>query len=156
MEDAARDVSEEDRLQVLAKPIRDLFDGLAMIVYREGTRLAAARATGLSHTETARALVKAMLCSDVRIVPDPSADMLTLQFLHQSRKEPDHPPLSQALHRTRSLRRGQAASDLKDPPRTVLVPGQSLPARPSRARPGHPPIDPYSNFGGFGGPRSRD
>ena len=101
----AGDLSEEDRLQALTTPLRDLFDALRMIVYRAETRLAAALAPGLSRPETARTLVKAMLMSDAGIVPDPSAGTLTVRLLHQARRGHDLAlaPLLEELNQTRTL-----------------------------------------------------
>ena len=101
----AGDLSAEDRLQALTTPMRDLFDALRMIVYRAETRLAAALAPGLSRPETARTLVKAMLCGNASIVPDPSAGTLTVRLLHQARRGHDLAlaPLLEELNRTRTL-----------------------------------------------------
>ena len=101
----AGDLSAEDRLQALTTPMRDLFDALRMIVCRAETRLAAALAPGLSRPETARTLVKAMLCGDASIVPDPSAGTLTVRLLHQARRGHDLAlaPLLEELNRTRTL-----------------------------------------------------
>ena len=75
-------IAEEDCLQALTTPMRNLLDALHMIVYRAETRLAAALAPGLSRPETARTLVKAMLSSEASILPDPSAETLTVRLLH--------------------------------------------------------------------------
>ena len=86
----AGDLSAEDRLQALTTPMRDLFDALRMIVYR---------------AETARTLIKAMLSSDASIVPDASAETLTVRLLHQARRGHDLAlaPLLEELNRTRTL-----------------------------------------------------
>ena len=112
-------LSEEDRLQALTTPMRDLFDALRMIVHRAETPLAGALASGLSRPETARTLVKAMLSNDAGIVPDQSAETLTVRLLHQGRR--GHAlalvSLMEELSRTRTLYLGdQSAPGLRDPP----------------------------------------
>ncbi|MDE0627113.1 MAG: hypothetical protein OXH99_12000 [Bryobacterales bacterium] len=76
-----------------------------MVAHRAETRLAAALTFGLSRPETARVLVKGMLSSDASIVPDPSAETLTLQVPHQARRRHDLAlaPLLEELNRTRTL-----------------------------------------------------
>ena len=59
-----------------------LFGVLRMIVYRAKARMTAALAPGLRRPETAWTPIKAMLCSDVGIVPGPSAQTLTVRLLH--------------------------------------------------------------------------
>ena len=101
----AGDLSEEDRLQALTTPLRDLSDAQRMIVHWAEMRLAAALLPGLSRPEAARMLVKGMLSSDASIGSDPSAETLTLQLLHKARSGHDLAlaSLLEELNRTRTL-----------------------------------------------------
>ena len=136
----AGDLSEEDRLQALTTPMRDLFDALRMIVYRAETRLAAALAPGLSRPETARTLVKAMLSSDASIVPDPSAKTLTVRLLKRARRGHDLAlaPLLEELNQTRTLYPGTnlrlVYEILPNDPGTWEGSAATLAARPRRAQ----------------------
>ena len=67
-------------------------------------RLAAALVPDLSRPETAWTLVKAMLSSDAGMVPDPSAETLTVRLLHQAPRGHDLAlaPLLEELSRTRT------------------------------------------------------
>ena len=94
-----------ERPQALAEPLRVLLDAVRMLAYRAETRMAAALAPGLSRPETARTLIKALLCSDASLVPDAAAGTLTVRLLHQASRGQDRAllPLLQELNQTRTL-----------------------------------------------------
>ena len=80
-------------------------DASAQPVWSKGPESPALVRSGLSRSETARTLVKAMLSSDAGIVPDPSAETLTVRLVHQARRGHDLAlaPLLEELNRTRTL-----------------------------------------------------
>ena len=99
------ELSANERPQALAEPLRVLLDAVRMLAYRAETRMAAALAPRLSRPETARALIKALLCSDASLVPDAAAGTLTVRLLHQASRGQDRAllPLLQELNQTRTL-----------------------------------------------------
>ena len=98
------ELSANERPQALAEPLRVLLDAVRMLAYRAETRMAAALAPGLSRPETARSLIKALLCSDASLVPDATAGTLTVRLLHQASRGQDRAllPLLQELNQTRT------------------------------------------------------
>ena len=114
----AGDLPEEDHLQALATPMRDLFDALRMIVHQAETRPAAALAPGLSRPETARRwsrrCSRAMqaLCRTRRPRLPPCGCRIRPAGDTTSR----WPPAGGAQPDPNAVPADQSAPDLRDPP----------------------------------------
>ncbi len=96
---------EEEKLQALPAPLRQLMQTLRMLAYRAETAMAAALAPQLDTPETARSLLKALFRSEASLLPDPAAGTLTVRLLHQASRAQDAAlaPLLAELNRTRTV-----------------------------------------------------
>ena len=96
---------EEEKLQALPAPLRQLMQTLRMLAYRAETAMAAALAPELDNPETARSLLKALFRSEASLLPDPAAGTLTVRLLHQASRAQDAAlaPLLAELNRTRTV-----------------------------------------------------
>lgn len=101
----ADELSQDERLQALPAPLRQLLHTLRMLVYRAETAMAVVLAPQLDNPETARSLLKALFRSDASLLPDPAAGTLTVRLLHQASRAQDAAlmPLLEELNQTRTV-----------------------------------------------------
>ena len=102
----AGSLEEEQRLDALARPTRELLDTLRMIVYRAETALMppVSAALGQRPGESARCALRALFQTDASLDPDPARGTLRVQFLRLA--DPAHDralaPLFKQLNDTRT------------------------------------------------------
>ena len=125
-------LSEDERLQALPTPLRQLMHTLRMLVYRTETAMAVVLAPELDNPETVRSLLQALFRSDASLLPDPEAGTLTVRLLHQASRAQEAAlvPLLEELNQTRTVFPGTELRLVYElPPTASELPQTGLPTQ---------------------------